>query len=92
MTYNPYNLKDFQGVKNKDQKSELPRGLGSNVGSAEWQKNLEKREKEKKYAEQLRSLNKRHGLLNAERKAEQSKSPPAFKDMAYRDNQREQAK
>ena len=36
MTYNPYNLKDFKDVKEKDLGNELARGLGSNVGSSDW--------------------------------------------------------
>jgi len=78
MTYNPYNLKDFMEVKEKDQQKELARGLGSNVGGADWQKTIDKREKEKKFSEQLRTLNKKHGLLNVERKPD--KSPPAYKE------------
>ena len=60
-------------VKEKDQQKDMARGLGSNVGTADWQKTIDKKDKEKKFSEQLRTLNKKHGLLNAE------KSPPSYK-------------
>ena len=47
---------------------EPARGLGSNKGDEAWTKAQEKRDKEKKFADSLRGLNKRFGLLNAERK------------------------
>lgn len=50
MTYNPYNIKDYEKVK-AEQIKDMARGLGSNIGSEAQQKAQDKREKEKKYAD-----------------------------------------
>ena len=50
MTYNPYNIKDYEKVK-AEQVKDMARGLGSNIGSEAQQKAQDKREKEKKYAD-----------------------------------------
>ena len=41
----------------------MPKGLGSNVGDDKWQKSQEQKEKIKKFSNDLRSMNKKYGLM-----------------------------
>lgn len=59
ITYNPYSLKEYKQMKQKDTKGkEMSRGLGANIGDDKWQQAQEKKQKQAEYASKLREMNK----------------------------------
>tara|TARA_B110000285_G_C15096150_1_gene602090 strand:- start:678 stop:821 length:144 start_codon:yes stop_codon:yes gene_type:complete len=45
----------------------MPKGLGANIGDEKWENAVSKKEKIAKYSNQLRNMNKKFGLLNADK-------------------------
>lgn len=59
--YKPYTIKDYKEKFNKNNRNvieELPRGLGSNVGTKEWEEKAEKNKKIKEYSKNLNNVKK----------------------------------
>ena len=52
LTYNPYKIKDFRKMQEKQ--PNLAKGLGSNIGDERWQLANEKQERLKKYSQNLK--------------------------------------
>lgn len=64
-------MKDYKRIQQSVPK-DMARSLGPNVGSEQWEKAQEKKEKAKEFAEKLRNQNKMFGIANADKNYGQS--------------------
>lgn len=67
VTYNPYTVKDYKKVQVTVQTQKPARGLGSNKGDERWNLANDIQERKKKFSDNLRSQNKKFGLMNADK-------------------------
>ena len=94
ITYNPYSVKDYKELQSKmnDPKfKELPKGLGPSTGNENWQKALDKKEKQKQYADRLRDMNKKYGVVVTENSPAISTAKFGSEEMSYTTNMQSKA-